>query len=223
MWAALILGIVSGVACKFGTKIKHFLKIDDTMDIFTQHGLAGIIGLIFNGLFATNAVISLDGVNLTTLGGVLDGNFKQMGIQITYIVVCSVFVFVSTAGLVKTFSFIRVLNLRASEHAELIGIDEDQIGEFIQDFVEVQREYNEWGPIRTTTPFEKGLGVTGLRHHITLADDHRSISGSEIDTPQIPPLTHMNDNPLVGSDLLEVYRAHRLSAWSTGHRMITVD
>jgi Amt family ammonium transporter len=95
--------------------------------------LAGIIGLIFNGFFGTAEVISLDEVNLTIPGGFLDGNYKQMYIQIAYIVSCCTYVFVVTAGIAKIFCLIPGLNLRASDHAELIGIDDDQVISFVYD------------------------------------------------------------------------------------------
>jgi ammonium transporter, Amt family len=100
------------------------------LDIFAQHGLIGILGLFFNGLFATTDVISLDNVNTTTRGGFLDQNYKQLYIQIVYIIACSGYVFVATALIAKIFCLIPLLNLRASDQAELIGIDDDQVGPF---------------------------------------------------------------------------------------------
>ena len=37
------------------------------------------------------------------------------------------------------------LQLRVTEEAEARGLDEDQIGEFAYDYVEVRRDYYEWG------------------------------------------------------------------------------
>jgi ammonia channel protein AmtB len=110
--------------------VKTFLRIDDPLDIFAQHGLIGILGLFFNGLFATADVISLDNVNTTTRGGVLDQNYKQLYIQVVYIIACSGYVFATTALIAKIFCLIPLLNLRASDHAELVGIDNDQVGLF---------------------------------------------------------------------------------------------
>jgi Amt family ammonium transporter len=45
--------------------------------------MGGIVGLIFNGFFATSQVISLDGVSASIEGGWLDGNWKQMYKQVT--------------------------------------------------------------------------------------------------------------------------------------------
>jgi ammonium transporter, Amt family len=95
--------------------------------LFAEHALAGIIGLTFNGLFATTDVISLDGVNTKTKGGFLDHNYKQLYIQITYICACCSYVFVVTAAIAKVFCLIPLLDLRATSHAEIIGIDDDQV------------------------------------------------------------------------------------------------
>lgn len=107
--------------------VKHLLKIDDTLDLFALHGVGGILGLMFNGFLATTEVISLDGVNTTTKGGFLDHNYNQLHIQFIYVCVCSGYVFMVTAAIAKAFCLIPLLDLRATNHAEIIGIDEDQV------------------------------------------------------------------------------------------------
>ncbi|KAJ0328687.1 hypothetical protein COL5a_005005 [Colletotrichum fioriniae] len=51
-WAAVIFGIVGGIACNFGTKLKFVLGIDDGLDVFAVHGIGGICGNILTGIFA---------------------------------------------------------------------------------------------------------------------------------------------------------------------------
>jgi ammonium transporter, Amt family len=145
LWAGFVVGIMGGALCNYGTRgrhlvllawlcqaadlsaVKHFLGIDDTLDLFALHGIGGIISLIFNGFFATTDVISLDGINTETQGGFLDHNYKQLYIQFAYACACSGYVFVVTAAIAKVFCLIPLLNLRATDHAESIGIDEDQV------------------------------------------------------------------------------------------------
>ena len=69
----------------------------------------------------------MDGVNTTITGGWLDHNWKQLYIQFAYICACCAYVFFVTAGLAKALSYIPWLGLRASERAEIIGMDEDQV------------------------------------------------------------------------------------------------
>ena len=124
------------------------------MDVFAEHGIAGIIGLIFNALLGVDYVVGLDGVNTgasnpetgTGIGGWAIGNYRQLYIQVAYIVACSVYAFVVSAILAYIVNFIPGLKLRASEEAELLGMDDDQLGEFAYDYVEVRRDYLAWTP-----------------------------------------------------------------------------
>jgi Amt family ammonium transporter len=137
-WASIALGVAAGVACNFGTKVKFMIGIDDSLDVFAEHAIGGIVGLIFNGFFATEDVISLDGVNMELPGGFLDHNYKQMYIQIAFIVASTAYTFVVSAIIAKAIDLIPGLHLRASSEAELLGMDDDQHGEFAYDYVEVR-------------------------------------------------------------------------------------
>ncbi|KIO33577.1 hypothetical protein M407DRAFT_186135 [Tulasnella calospora MUT 4182] len=145
-WASVILGIVSGICCNYATKIKHWVRIDDALDLFGEHGVAGIIGLLFNGIFAADYIISLDEVNTAIPGGFMQRNFKQLYIQFAYVCACCAYVFVVTAIICKVMDVIPGLSLRGSDEAEIIGMDEQDIGEFVQDFVEVRRAFDAWHP-----------------------------------------------------------------------------
>ena len=127
IWASIVLGIVSGAVCNYSTKIKHWVRIDDALDLFAEHAIGGIIGLLFNGLFAEARIIAMDGVSTTPSGGWLDHNWKQLYIQLAYVVACCAYVFFVTAALAKAMSYIPGLSLRADERAEVVGMDEDQV------------------------------------------------------------------------------------------------
>jgi Amt family ammonium transporter len=119
------------------------------MDVFAEHGVAGMVGLIFNALFGADYVIGLDGVNTGIIdGGWLNHNYKQLYIQVAYIVACTAYAFVVSAILAFVINKIPGLHLRASEEAELLGMDDDQLGEFAYDYVEVRRDYLAWTPAR---------------------------------------------------------------------------
>ncbi|KAF7906326.1 hypothetical protein EAF00_000605 [Botryotinia globosa] len=148
-WASVILGIVTGIVCNYSTKIKFWIRIDDSMDVLAEHGMAGVVGLIFNALFAADYIIGLDGVNTGVItGGWLNHNYKQLYIQIAYIVACTAYSFVVSALLAIIINYIPGLHLRASEEAELLGMDDDQLGEFAYDYVEVRRDYLAWTPAK---------------------------------------------------------------------------
>lgn len=144
-WASVVLGIVTGIVVNFSTKIKYWIKIDDAMDIFAEHGIAGMIGLFFNGLFGATYIIGLDGVNTGSIpSGWLERRWIQLGQQVAYIVACTVYAFVVSALIAFIIDKIPGLHLRASDDAELLGMDDDQLGEFAYDYVEVRRDYLAW-------------------------------------------------------------------------------
>ena len=129
------------------TTVKYWIRIDDSMDVFAEHAVAGIIGLIFNALFGDDSVFGLDGVNTgTPTGGWVIHNYKQLYIQIAYIVAACAYAFVVSAIIAFAINAIPGLKLRASEEAELLGMDDDQLGEFAYDYVEVRRDYLAWTP-----------------------------------------------------------------------------
>ncbi|KAF2174056.1 hypothetical protein M409DRAFT_16330 [Zasmidium cellare ATCC 36951] len=150
-WASVVLGISTGVVANFATKIKYWIKIDDSMDVFAEHGVAGMCGLFFNAIFGATYIIGLDGVNTGSSaypGGWIQHNWKQLYIQIAYIAACTAWSFVISALIAYAINFIPGLKLRASEEAELLGMDDDQLGEFAYDYVEVRRDYLAWTPTK---------------------------------------------------------------------------
>ena len=98
------------------------------MDNFAEHGIHSMVGLLFNGLFAADYIIGLDSVSTSlTNDDWLNHNWKQLYIQFAYVCACCAYVFFVTAALAKAMSYIPWLGLRASERAEVIGMDEDQV------------------------------------------------------------------------------------------------
>lgn len=145
-WASIALGVVAGVVCNYSTKFKFLVGIDDSLDVFAEHGVGGIVGLIFVAFFAADYIIGLDGVNTGVTGGFLNGNYRLLYVQLAYIVACCSYMFVVSAIIAKVIDMIPGLHLRASEEAELLGMDDDQHGEFAYDYVEVRRDYLAWTP-----------------------------------------------------------------------------
>ena len=142
-WAAIIMGIVSGAVCNFATKrgsqpvisrllltiivVKVFIKIDDSLDLFAEHAIGGVIGLLFNGFFASHTIIALDGVNTNINGGLIDHNLKQLYIQGVYICATCGYAFIATAILAKVIDVIPGLHLRTTSEGEVLGLDETEV------------------------------------------------------------------------------------------------
>jgi ammonium transporter, Amt family len=153
--------------------------IDDSLDVFAEHGIGGIVGLIFNAFFASGGIIGLDGVNAGLAGGFLDGNYVVLGWQIAAIVASSAYAFVVSAVIAKIIDFIPGLKLRASEEAELMGMDDDQHGEFSYDYVEVRRDFLAWNPPRDDPAPEGEIDEPqhGIKAHAEIATPPSSSGG----------------------------------------------
>lgn len=136
------------------------------MDVFAEHAVAGMVGLIFNALFGASYIIGLDGVNVGLQGGWLDHNWKSLYIQIAYILAATGWSFVISAAIAWLINKVPGLHLRASEEAELLGMDEDQLGEFAYDYVEVRRDYLAWTPASDSKGEGSGDIPMGRRHGI---------------------------------------------------------
>ena len=122
LYGSLIQGIVAGVVCNFATKLKYYAKVDDAMDILAEHGVAGVIGLIFNALFGADWVIGMDGTTEHE-GGWVTHNYKQMYKQIAYIAASIGYTATVTAIICFVLGYIPGMKLRISEEAEEVGMD----------------------------------------------------------------------------------------------------
>ncbi|KZF22428.1 ammonium transporter [Xylona heveae TC161] len=176
-WGSVVLGIVTGIVCNFATKIKFWIRIDDAMDVFAEHGVAGMLGLLANAIFGADYIIGLDGVNTGAIpGGWVSHHWKQLYIQVAYICATTGYAFVVSAIIAYVINWIPGLHLRATEEAELLGMDDDQLGEFAYDYVEVRRDYLAWTPA-SRDPFKGDPQIAqgdrhGIQQHSEMLDGH---------------------------------------------------
>lgn len=127
-----------------------------------------MLGLLANGIFGAGYIIGLDGVNTGLYpGGWIRHEWKQLYIQFAYICACTAYTFVVSALLAFVIDKIPGLKLRASEEAELLGMDDDQLGEFAYDYVEVRRDYLAWTPAREEPHQSEHDIPQGERHGIS--------------------------------------------------------
>ncbi|KAI9805793.1 MAG: ammonium transporter Amt1 [Sarcosagium campestre] len=138
-WSAVIFGVIGAISCNFATKLKYVLKIDDSLDIFAEHGVGGIVGNLLTGLFAANYIAALDGFSEIP-GGWVNRNWIQLAYQLADCVTGFSYSFFGTCIILFIMNMIPGLSLRASEEAEVDGIDDVELGEFAYDFVEAKRE-----------------------------------------------------------------------------------
>lgn len=123
----------------YATKLKFLLRIDDSLDIFAVHAIGGLVGNILTGFFAADYIAHLDGVTMIK-GGWLNQHWIQLAYQLADSVAGGAYSFVGTCVILFVLNLIPGLKIRASEDAEILGIDDAEIGEFAYDYVELTRE-----------------------------------------------------------------------------------
>ena len=139
VWAAVPYGVLGAAFANYATKLKFLLRIDDALDIFAVHGIGGLVGNICTAFFAADYIARLDGVQVIQ-GGWLNHHWAQLGIQLADSFSGGCYSFVGTTLILFIMNMIPGLRLRASEEAEILGIDDSEIGEFAYDYVELTRE-----------------------------------------------------------------------------------
>lgn len=114
--AALIIGLVAGVLCFYGVRLKFKMGYDDSLDVVGVHGVGGIWGPIATGIFAT-------------VGGqgLLSGNAHQLQVQL--IAVAAVGFYCYAVTYLLGWLLDRTMGLRVDEDQELIGLDRELHGE----------------------------------------------------------------------------------------------
>ncbi|KAK1710074.1 ammonium transporter [Colletotrichum lupini] len=139
VWAAVPFGILGAAFANYATKLKFILRIDDALDIFAVHGIGGLVGNVCTAFFAANYIAHLDGVSEID-GGWINHNWIQLGYQLADSFSGGAYSFVGTCTILFIMNMIPGLRLRATEEAEILGIDDAEIGEFAYDYVELTRE-----------------------------------------------------------------------------------
>ncbi|CAE6511644.1 unnamed protein product, partial [Rhizoctonia solani] len=133
--AALVFGVVAGTLCNFATQLKFLLRYDECLDVFACHGVGGIVGNLLTGLFAQASIAGLNAPpQARILGGWLDHSYVKLAHQLAESTAGFAYSFVVTTLILWIFHFLPFLRLRTNEEAEIVGIDENDMGEFAYDF-----------------------------------------------------------------------------------------
>ncbi|GAA5903665.1 hypothetical protein JCM8208_003649 [Rhodotorula glutinis] len=148
--AALCVGFVTALLCNYATGIKVLLKIDDAVDTYALHGIGGFVGAILTALFADDRVTSFDGAS--SGAGWINRNFIALGYNLAGAVTIMAYSFAMTLILCYIINYIPGLHMRASEDAEIIGMDEAECGEFAYDFLAVRKEVHDSDGLTTAAP-----------------------------------------------------------------------
>ncbi|KAK8056802.1 ammonium transporter [Apiospora rasikravindrae] len=138
-WAAVPYGILGAGFANYATKLKFLVGIDDALDIFAVHGIGGLVGNILTACFARADIAHLDNIQVIE-GGWLNQHWIQLAYQLADSFAGGTYSFVGTCFILFILNLIPGLQLRATEDAEILGIDDAEIGEFAYDYVELTRE-----------------------------------------------------------------------------------
>jgi ammonium transporter, Amt family len=112
---ALVIGLAAGVLCSFAVGWKFRLGYDDSLDVVGVHLVAGIVGTLLIGVFATAAMTG------HVSGLVHGGGFGQLGRQTVAVLAVGAYAFAVSYGIGKAID--RVMGFRASAEHERSGID----------------------------------------------------------------------------------------------------
>src|SRR5213082_1598328 len=119
--ASLVIGIVAVLISYTAIQIRSKTKLDDSLDVFSCHGLGGAAGALLTGVFATKLANPAGG------DGWLAGNFAQMGVQLAAVLATVALAALGTAVILTIVK--ATVGIKADVRAQLRGLDLSEHGE----------------------------------------------------------------------------------------------
>lgn len=112
---AMAIGAIASAACAYAVSLKYKLGYDDSLDVVGLHLVAGLIGSIFIGFFATSsAPAGVDGL-------FYGGGSEQLVKQIIASFAVLAYSFIATWLIATVID--RTMGFRITQEAEITGID----------------------------------------------------------------------------------------------------
>ena len=115
--AAVFIGALAGLASLMAVRVRPKLGLDDSLDVVAVHGVAGTLGALLTGVFATK-LVNPDGA---------DGSAKQFLVQLTGVAATWIWSGGLSLAILRLVSL--VSPLRAEEQDEWTGMDTSESGE----------------------------------------------------------------------------------------------
>ena len=119
--SALIIGALGATASYAAIQLRARTSVDDSLDVFACHGVAGITGALLTGVFASKAVNPLGN------DGLLNGNPGLLGVQAIAVLATMVLASVLTLGILSLIRLVMPLRVAVSD--EITGVDLTEHGE----------------------------------------------------------------------------------------------
>ena len=115
---ALVIGFSAGIVCYYATQaIKQRWKIDDSLDVFPVHGVGGMLGTLYAGIFASDALSVFSGQ------GYNEGMNMISQVQVQLVGIAATFVYTGIVTFILLKLIDKVLVLRIDEESETSGLD----------------------------------------------------------------------------------------------------
>jgi len=118
---ALAIGALAAAASYAAIVVRSRTRVDDALDVFACHGVAGILGALLTGVFATKTV------NPAGADGLLAGNPAQLGVQALAVLATIVLAAVASIAILAILR--ATVGLRVSLDDEVTGLDIGEHGE----------------------------------------------------------------------------------------------
>ena len=151
-WAAVVIGLVSGVIAVLGVLWVERIGIDDPIGAVAVHGMSGVWGTLATGLFAVPALAAT--LKTGTGGLVYTGSFHQIWIQLLGLLAVGAFTFSASFGCLWVMN--KLWGIRVEPEVETSGLDVS--------------EHGMWGYPEFYIPVPGGYGTEAHSH--LLAHQH---------------------------------------------------
>jgi len=119
--SAIAIGALGALASYAAIQLRARTPVDDALDVFACHGVAGIAGALLTGVFASKAV------NPAGADGLLAGNPAQLGVQALAVLATILVSGALTAGILGLVGV--AMPLRVPLGDEIAGVDVSEHGE----------------------------------------------------------------------------------------------
>jgi Amt family ammonium transporter len=129
-WHGVVIGLLAGIVCFWAcTWLKLRCGYDDSLDVFGVHGVGGAAGMLLAGIFAVGTLSATVEAPQGSQG-LIEGNARQVLIQLYAVAVTIVWSGALTFVLLKAIELL--VPLRVSAQQEIEGLDVTQHGEALQ-------------------------------------------------------------------------------------------
>lgn len=109
--ASIFIGLAASIICNIAVHYRSLTSVDDTLDVFPAHGMGGISGMFFTGVFAQGV-------------GLFYGEYRTFLFHILALLVVGIFTFGGSYLLYRLTDLI--IPMRVEPKSERLGLDISQ-------------------------------------------------------------------------------------------------